>query len=387
VCETGLCKDPCDDGNPCTVEHCEESGCVAEPVDGGPCDDGNPCTGDDTCKDGACAGVKACDCVEDADCAAKEDGNLCNGTLRCVNGACKVDPATVVNCGSKPWPCVKWECEPSMGECVKSPLPDGGVCDDSVPCTTGDVCVGGECHGTGGPGCEWNCFNGLDDDGDGTYDCQDQDCLLVPPCKKKTCGNGQCEQGEDCVVCPEDCTDGCEVACGDGVCHKGECESCPKDCVNCPGMCNDGVCSKNEDCLKCPADCGTCPVECGDGDCGEGENCHSCPGDCGQCPTVCGDAICEPPENCSTCDDCGCEPIETCIDGDCCMPVCFDMECGDDECGGVCGQCLPNFECKAGECKCTPDCVDKECGDDGCGGTCSTCPPGYECQFGVCELI
>jgi len=29
---------------------------------------------------------------------------------------------------------------------------------------------------------------------------------------------------------------------------------------------------------------------------------------------------------------------------------------------------------------CTPNCVERECGDDGCGGSCGECPPQYTCQ-------
>jgi hypothetical protein len=41
----------CDDGDPCTVDACDASGCTTAPVD---CDDGLPCT-TDTCGGGQCA--------------------------------------------------------------------------------------------------------------------------------------------------------------------------------------------------------------------------------------------------------------------------------------------------------------------------------------------
>ncbi|MCX7959149.1 MAG: hypothetical protein N3B13_08890, partial [Deltaproteobacteria bacterium] len=93
-----------------------------------------------------------------------------------------------------------------------------------------------------------------------------------------------------------------------------------------------------------------------------------------------------------------------------CTPNCTNKECGDDGCGGSCGNCsavpadyclnsttlrdytgasgsCSNFKCSYpytdrtcsggcanGKCNsCTPNCTNKECGDDGCGGNCGTC--------------
>lgn len=33
---------------------------------------------------------------------------------------------------------------------------------------------------------------------------------------------------------------------------------------------------------------------------------------------------------------------------------------------------------------CVPQCVGKQCGDNGCGGTCGDCPPGSPCTLGIC---
>jgi len=69
-----------------------------------------------------------------------------------------------------------------------------------------------------------------------------------------------------------------------------------------------------------------------------------------------------------------------------CVPECGDNHCGDDGCGGVCGQCFGDIACTNGNC-CTPECEDQTCGDDGCGGTCGTCGEGETCNGGnCCEL-
>jgi len=46
-----------------------------------------------------------------------------------------------------------------------------------------------------------------------------------------------------------------------------------------------------------------------------------------------------------------------------CVPSCEGMECGDDGCGGQCGQCDDGFKCRQGQCVCGV-----------CGGTCGECP-------------
>ncbi len=58
----------CDDGNPCTDDAWNGSGCEHTSLEG-PCDDGSICTVDDVCREGACVGESLCgddlDCTED----------------------------------------------------------------------------------------------------------------------------------------------------------------------------------------------------------------------------------------------------------------------------------------------------------------------------------
>ena len=59
-------------------------------------------------------------------------------------------------------------------------------------------------------------------------------------------------------------------------------------------------------------------------------------------------------------------------------PGCEGKQCGPDGMGGICGVCEVGLACnQAGKCAlppCVPDCNGKECGDDGCGGLCGNCP-------------
>ena len=103
--------------------------------------------------------------------------------------------------------------------------------------------------------------------------------LLAP------CGNGICEVGEACEVCPEDCAQ-CDQ-CPNSTCDEHEdCTTCPDDCGTCPTMCGNDSCESGETCSNCPDDCGGCPPSCGNSACEAGETCSNCPGDCGGCPVT-----------------------------------------------------------------------------------------------------
>ncbi|MBN2497442.1 MAG: hypothetical protein JXR96_22815 [Deltaproteobacteria bacterium] len=98
-----------------------------------------------------------------------------------------------------------------------------------------------------------------------------------------------------------------------------------------------------------------------------------------------------------------------CSDGEC-EPDCAGKDCGDDGCGGTCGpgcgelgtcvdgSCECEFEACGGTCCedgqvcygsscCTPACDLIDCGDDGCGGDCGECPgaAGYCDADGFCQ--
>lgn len=50
------------------------------------------------------------------------------------------------------------------------------------------------------------CGNGIDDDGDGYFDCDDFDCTGVNPCGPESCTNGRDDDGDTFVDCDDfDC--------------------------------------------------------------------------------------------------------------------------------------------------------------------------------------
>jgi hypothetical protein len=132
----------CDDGDPCTVDWCEATGCASAPAqDGTSCDDGYADTVDDQCVQGVCEGMLL-DCRADAEC---DDGDVCNGFETC-GGAAGCLEGEPLFCGETT-SCRAPGCSPTGG-CFTDLLPDGTACDDPTSGTWAGVCVAGSCEAT-----------------------------------------------------------------------------------------------------------------------------------------------------------------------------------------------------------------------------------------------
>ena len=322
-------------------------------------------------------------------------------------------------------------------------------CDDELECTA-DSLQAGTCNHDLLPGyClfEWTCFASGDAnpenpcqvcDPDATHltwtelqdgspcgegmVCKSGSCKCQPDCAGKECGDDGC--GGTCGECSE------EQECKGGVCKWTEIWSCVGHCNDKPGD------EEAPPGLACYCD-HSCPVA---GDCCN-DWCEACPGmpwACDACPGL--------PPCCYS--DADCDDGDMCVEGECfpCQPDCAGKQCGDDGCGGSCGECEgPKMQCVEGECQvvcdclsdadctpagvldlcngmlvcglttpcmcefdpesvvncpvgqvcipstgecCTPDCDGKECGDDGCGGSCGACAEGLVCNgLGQCNAL
>ena len=387
------------------------------------------------CEDGTLCGL---DCAPDAFCGWMEAGWYgCNGEetgedpsgthpLNC--GPCEPD-CTDKECGTD-------GCEGTCGECTEGVCAPDGVC--CAPQCDGKTCGPDGCGGSCGEcACGEACVDGACD----FVMCEGK------VCSPDGCGGfcGDCAEGEVCSPADACCVPSCEgKVCGDD---------------GCGGTC--GLCACGEACVEGACEFQACGVlECGDDGCG---------GTCGECAdgTSCVDGMCEAGWICNPdyqgaedgCDcECGeydtdcdiadatiynCEDWQTCnADGHCegeCVPDCTDKACGDDGCGGSCGECADGTNCNdeaqcvagwicnpayqgaedgcdcdcgeydpdcdipdagvyncagwqtcsaEGVCtpeECVPDCTDKICGDDGCGGSCGGCPlDAPTCLDGAC---
>ena len=197
ACQGGACVSgpprACDDGNPCTAGRCVDGvGCEYTPVAGG-CDDDDACTTGDRCVDGTCVadGTLPCDdqnpCTDDgcdpvAGCTFSpnavpcDDHDACTTGDQCSGSQCRGGLAAECDDGNL---CTDDGCLPASG-CTHAF--NSVACDDGNPCTQPDQCRDGRCRGGPVVCTEDLCGDGTDDDTDGFTDCDDPDCLDVPPC-------------------------------------------------------------------------------------------------------------------------------------------------------------------------------------------------------------
>ncbi|MFT5434145.1 MAG: hypothetical protein ACI9OJ_004858, partial [Myxococcota bacterium] len=362
-----------------------------------PCDDSDGCTSNDVCTStGGCDGPDSCACHVDADCAGHSNGNLCNGTYYCAKnpgssgGICKVNPATVVACGtSQDTQCLINTCKPSTGECVLTGTKTGASCDDGDPCTSQDhcnpsgACVGadlGECQ------CKTTADCAVYEDGNlcnGTLFCHvaTNKCIVNPasPLTCPTAGDTSCRKNR----CQPD-TGQCSVEVLIGYCSDGD------PCTLVDQCAPNGTCVGSENLCFCTttADCGAFD----DGDkCNGSLFCDKTVGKClvnpasaVDCPTV-DDTLCRK-NRCTpatgTCamvnidgavcsDDDGCTTVDRCLDGQCTGHV-DQCEChSDNDCSLDCDGCTGAPYCDKSTqpyvCKPNPatgiSCVDPDAND------------------------
>jgi hypothetical protein len=315
--------DACDDFNLCTVaDTCHDGECRGEPIDGEECGPGQVCFA------GECSDLPPGFCLSDNDCAF----GPCVGNMCVEDGVCHNLDGTI-----------SFELEP---------------CDDFDPCTVGDICLGGLCHGE-----PINCDDGDDcseDFCDPLGECHNEpsaDCGpfgCVPSCGDSECGDDGC--GGSCGVCGTDET--CVFDANDmAFCELNECGfagDCDLDHACIDGECvfaAMGPCATHN---ECPDDVGCLDGVCGcfeDGHCPSG---HLCLG--GQCVALNG---------CHSANGTIVPEGASCDDGTACT---VDDMCTDGECSGEGVHCGPNQFCvdNDGEAKChnlptPPDVIEAAC--------------------------
>jgi V8-like Glu-specific endopeptidase len=133
---------------------------------------------------------------------------------------------------------------PNLQAALRNPI---GVCGTQAACNNNGTCEAGE-----------DCFNCVND------------CAYRSP--EAVCGDGNCDvfDNEDCVNCPGDCnsvTSGNpqnQFCCGDDVgCADARCTESGNTCTGLSGSglgycCGDGQCENAEDDLLCAVDCAAC---------------------------------------------------------------------------------------------------------------------------------
>ncbi|GEM_PF-4108328 len=307
----------------------------------------NSCSSPAVCYRGACC-TPYCD---DLECGDDQCGGVCGNCSsgrHCEDGVCQ-DGACEAQCEGR-------ECGPDGCGSVCGECEFGTIC-IAFLCLAPDSCVGkcdgldcgyvGECN-CGGCGAEELCV---------AHDCVDAEAPCAVECEMKECGVvGECDCGK--------CGDG--LACDDGVCIPAM-DPCFSICLGkacgMEGGCDCGTCKEAEMCVEgqCVED--PCAAVCEGVACGDSEGC-----DCGVC------------DGGFTCQENKCVPVT----GPC-VGFCAGKECGEVS-GCSCGECGEGDYCTDDyKCECKPLCDGKMCGDDGCGGACGNCEGGTVCTAaGLC---
>jgi cysteine-rich repeat protein len=422
------CQDECGDGMLANGEICdpgitagEEGACPTE------CDDGDPCTTDALDGTGCstqCSFAPISAAVDDDDCCAPPNDatNDSDCSFICGNGVLEEGEI----------------CDTTIASGLAGACPSS--CDDGMACTADTVQMPSTCQAT----CESTPIT-ADADGDGcclsgSTLAEDSDCPVM-------CGDGVLSSSETCDTgiaagqpgaCPTTCDDGracttdmvandgtCDAFCttvpvpvmdGDGCCPPGS--TAPDS--DCTGTCDDGVVDGGETCDtaiatgagSCPTSCsadgiactsdslaaaGTCRAACiyslistpanGDGCCPSGATRLTDD----DCPTVCGDGAVSGTETCDTaiatgtgscpsaCDDADMCTVDALFDDGTCSARCTASPVP----AGPSDGCCPPGATLRNDPNCPVACGDgvvssgEECDDgntvsrDGCSSTCT----------------
>ncbi len=390
-----------DDGVGCTSDSCdEENDVIVHAPDDGVCDDGAFCNGAEVCdpqqdcvagvapvvNDGIGCTQDTCDEVSDTvvhvpSDEACNDGLFCNGAevcdaeLDCVAGA-----APVLDDGVG---CTQDSCDEANDVVVHAP--NNAVCSDGAFCNGQEVCDP-----------QQDCVAGLPvvlDDGVGcTADsCDEENDVIVHVPNNGACNDGLFCNGAEVCDPQQDCVAGAAPSLDDGVgCTSDTCDEENDVIVHVPnnGACDDGafcngaeVCDPQQDCVA-----GAAPVLDDGVPCTE----DSCDEDADEVVHVPRNVACDDGELCNgaeVCDpqldciggqapedglECGGEPRQICLKGDCEV-----SECGDRFVD------LDNGE----QCDSTPGCTDECLLEDGGidyeGDYAVEPDPAYSCAFGL----
>ena len=328
----------------------------SDAADGIICDDGNACTATDTCNSGACTGGDPVTCTAAGICydvgvcdpatgqcstPLKPEGSLCDDGDPCTTGdACHLDlcSGTAKSCAAQDDCHGDGVCDPTTGQCNNPMLPDDTICDIGNACYVSGACSNGVCE----PDVALDC----DDNNPCTADTCDP--LGTDFCVHTNLTGTACDDGNACTT-GDICTDGvCDAGtatdCGDdNLCTEDICDPTTGQCSN-PPIADGGACDDQDLC--------TTGDQCNGGVCSgtaiactEQQQCHVSPGTCdggtGQCSydfaapdTACDDG--NPATGGDHCDgaghcvgeNCSCSGVNACCDG--CLPLNEGGVCADD---------------------------------------------------------
>ncbi|MBT9555876.1 MAG: hypothetical protein IV100_07605 [Myxococcales bacterium] len=444
ACDGKVCGDDgcggscgfCAEGSVCS----EDGQCICIPAcDGRACgDDGcggtcGTCDGSDTCnEDGLCVPAGSCDGL----CGIFDETRPCQCDSECFTaGDCCSDVCGT--CGTDYLAECPGACE---GNCVDRACGDDGCGGSCGECGVDEVGVALFCSALGQcVAAQPSCVDACGGEGqDGTCYC-DEDCFVYGDCCADVCEVCTADVAAGCAGCIPDCSgrecgdDGCGGSCGEcsggATCSNFVCQQDGDNCLNavalavgatatgdlagafadhtytpgslCFGLGDDEALGRDR-VYRFVGDGAwytvTLTTEGWDGHVWVGYGCDGLADNClaeanvvqaagvesldvyldpGQEVVI---VVDEPQLPASDDNSARVYQLNVATTEPPCVPSCDAAECGDDGCGGSCGECDGQDACVSGECVCQPSCTDKVCGTDGCGGPCGNpCAGGLVC--------
>ena len=294
------------DSNACTTDACNGAGACAHTTVTCP-GDTNPCT-DTTCSPTTGCGNTA---KPDTPAFACNDNLPCTLGDVCVGGTCR-GTARVCDDTSV---CTTDSCNPSTGACVFTPVANSPIvsCNDGSNCTSADRCVAGICTGDG---------TICPDDGNQctTSMCGTSGCSANTPLPAGTLCNADndlCTDRDSCVGTT--CTAGTRRNCDDNnPCTADSCNPLNGVCVNAPanegGTCSDGnACTSGDVCTAGACTPGA-PASCDDNNSCTVDACNTstgCTHDSRPTSTSCDDGnVCTTSDTCQANGSCSGDQID-----------------------------------------------------------------------------
>ena len=385
----------CNDQNSCTNNLCVDNSCEFPPngmcacQDDVDCQDSDACT-DDSCVAGACHNDQRanCACVQHQDC---DDNDPC-AEDRCVNNVCSTRPVCDSYQRCEPLSATEFYCV--IPRVCGDANPEE-TCDDGNGCTL-DVCSGGECEYVPLADCV-RCVNDVD--------CRVNDAFCSTESATRLLVNsGRCVTGA-CEILSVECRDGGCVDDGDDHCENTECadvddcndgNACSQDsCVG--GYCRNAVV---DGCIECNVD-GDCPL--GDLCSDDGAAIVRYAGRCDQhqcafgrqenCAFGCEAGACREFGECLS--DFDCVSDDNCVLGDCVSGQCEwtrypdcrtcdnDWDCDADE--AFCSETVPNVRwhvagsCEEGFCTLSSESCPSGCAAGACATQSVACATNEDC--------
>lgn len=256
--------------------------------------------------------TRTVNCIETNSGATASESN-CSGSKpqssrSCDAGPCRYEWKT----GS--WSTCNSQCKHSRNvwcqNVTKNVRASGSDCSGTKP-RTQESCTGGSCVQT-----ETNCNDSIDNDNDGTTDCNDSDCSSASNCMMSTEGSLDCDNGKD------DDSDG-KTDCADSDCDGDDCDmNGYKEAICKNSVCFEDACANGED------DNRDGFADCTDSDCSGTSACTKT----GESGLDCDDGVDNDGDGSTDCADPSCSGLDCAIGGAYGTAVCYNGSCKETDC-------------------------------------------------------